>query len=155
MKFSVYLHKPIADVLRCYGDLSEVTNRILSLADEGVIDVFNKPDIPNRDGAARYTIDVTNEGYLALLNTYSANSKHISLRRLLYWFVENELYYEVGWKVVNEYRDAGKDRAIKRLDSAYDNITRVKTSMQDSYVTSLCDELLSKLNIIKEVIKNG
>lgn len=152
MKFSIYLHKPIADILTCYGDLSDVVNKILSLVDEDIISIFNKPAAPDRQGAGRYEVDVTNESYLEIIKSYPVNSSQISLRRLLYWFVENEIYYEVGWKPVRMYVNKDKERELKRIQAAYDNVERVR--LKTSY-TTLCDEILEKLNTLKEVIKNG
>ena len=104
MKLSIYLHKEIADTLRLFGDLSYVTNLILQYGAEGYYDVCNKPAIVDRGTASRYMIDVTEPNYLQLLAVHSSNSPKISLRRLLYWFVENEMYNEVGM-TISKYKD--------------------------------------------------
>ena len=66
MKQSIYLHKQIVDVLRCYGDLEEVINKILQEAANGKFDVMNKPPCPDRTGAGRYDIDIKEPNYLEL-----------------------------------------------------------------------------------------
>ena len=99
MKISIYLHKPIADLLKEFGNLSFVVNKILERVEDGTLELENKPAAPDRYGASRYNIDITNEYYLSLIATYSVNSPKISLRRLLYWFVENEIYEELDWKI--------------------------------------------------------
>ena len=97
MKLSQYLHNDIVDVLKTFGDLNDVVNKILDAADEGYIEVEDKPPCRDRDGCDRYNIDIHNENYLELLRIHGVKSKQISLRRLLYWFVENEIYEELGW----------------------------------------------------------
>ena len=66
---------------------------------------MDKPVIPNRDGASRYTVDVTNDDYIQLVRMYPENSVRVSLRRLLYWFVENEMYDFLDWEVISDYKD--------------------------------------------------
>ena len=105
MLMSVYLHDEIASVLKCYGNLSDVVNKVLDAASAGAFDFEDKPEAPNRSGARRYDIDITNEDYIELHRMYR-NSPKISLRRLLYWFVENEMYEILEWQVVNPYDSA-------------------------------------------------
>ena len=152
MKFSIYLHKPIADTLKCYGDLSEITNKILSLGEQGLIILTDKPNVPDRQGATRYDIEVTNESYLSLVKSYPINSCRVSLRRLLYWFVENELYNEFGWKIVNSYVDTDKLKQVKKVDKCLELIERLHNTCP---YEDLCNEIVEKLNTLKEVIKNG
>lgn len=103
---SVYLHKEIASILKCYGaNLSEAVNKVLDAASQGHFSVMDKPVIPNRDGASRYTVDVTNDDYIQLVRMYPENSVRVSLRRLLYWFVENEMYDFLDWEVISDYKD--------------------------------------------------
>ena len=89
MILSVYLHKDRADVLRTFGSLDEVVDRILSACDEGEFDIENKPECEPREGASRYNIKITNESYIDMLKNFGVKCKRISLRRLLYWFVDN------------------------------------------------------------------
>lgn len=128
MKLSVYLHDEIRAVLCCYGTLDEVVNRVLDAGSAGEFDLMNKPQIPTRDGAGRYDVDVTNEEYLELLRLHPHNSTKVSLRRLLYWFVENEMYEMLGWEPVKNYvdrNDVKAARIIKRLRQDFEKLLLV------------------------------
>jgi len=141
MKISVYLHKEIANTLKLFGDLSYVTNLILQYGAEGYYDICNKPNIVDRGTASRYTIDVTEPNYLNLLAIHSPNSPKISLRRLLYWFVENEMYNEVGM-TVNKYKDirTSVSKLIEQLNTMKEEPKR--------------DAIINKLKETEEII-NG
>ena len=151
MTFSVYLHRPIADVLKCYGDLDSVTNRILALGDEGVIEIMDKPAIPPREGAIRFNINVTNESYLSLLNSFAPNSSHISLRRLLYWFVENEMYNELGWKVVNPYKDAKREAWLKKICKIKSDLSKLVLSLPAEH-KYIANDAVQKLTTLEEIL---
>lgn len=145
---SVYLHEEIASVLKCYGgDLSETVNRVLDAASEGHFSVMDKPVIPCRDGAGRYTIDVKNEEYLELVSMYPPNSVKVSLRRLLYWFVENEMYDFLGWEVVSEYRD----RATIQYERLVKRIRQTAEKLEKYTPTNKKDDLYEILRIIKSM----
>lgn len=91
MRISVYLSDSIINELTSYGPLDEVVDNILQLGETGQIDLEQRPKCKNREHDRRVDIDVTNMYYLELMTHYPPNSSNISLRRLLYWFVENDL----------------------------------------------------------------
>ena len=91
MRVSVYLHRSILEELSYYGELDDVVDRILTLGERGVIDLENKPPCRARTDAKRVSIDVHNAYYITLIRSYPRNSSLISLRRLIYWFVENDM----------------------------------------------------------------
>lgn len=142
MKVSVYLHEEMRAILCCYGTLDDVINRILDAGSEGEFDIMDKPNIGAREGARRFDVDIRNEEYLELMRSYPPNSSKISLRRLIYWFIENEMYEMLGWEPVNDYVDRSevkKNKLIKRVrqdlealitvvDS--DNYSNVETALQ-------------------------
>ena len=133
MNVSIYLHKPIVNLLRCFGDLSDVINKILDAGDQGLFDIMDKPSCESREGASRYNVNITNATYLSLLNEYSVNSPRISLRRLIYWFVENEMYIELDWPMNNEYVDDFKTKFNKKLTDAINTFQSLKILAQSVY----------------------
>ena len=145
MKLSVYLHDYVAETLLTYGTLDEVTNRILSLADEGVIDFADKPVCEPRDGANRYDINVTNETYLNSLELHGFKSKFISLRRLLYWFVNDEIYLTLDWETKNDYICKKDAQVNKRIDEIVQRLERLKLLTREQIV----DKCISMLNDLR------
>lgn len=148
MIVNLYLHKPIVETLRCYGNLEEVVNRILDAGTAGLIDIMDKPACPPRDGASRYVIDITNADYIDLSINYPPNSCKLSLRRLVYWFVENEIYNELGWTMVNDYVSINDRICNNHITAA---IQHMEKSLH--YMTSLNDEaneIIYKLKALLE-----
>lgn len=115
MIINVYLDHRIRDMLKCYGSLNDVTNKILELGAEGVISVMDKPTPPPKKDGQQYAINVIEENYIGLVNIYGVKSSRISLRRLLYWFVDNEIFNEVGWEGEQNYVDTDTDKAVQTI----------------------------------------
>ena len=143
MKISIYLHSYITDVIKTFGTIEEVVNRILDVADEGLIEIEDRPACEPREGASRYDVEVTSENYLQLLQVYGIKSKRISLRRLLYWFVENEVYNDLGWEPVNDYIDkvdATINKKIDKIVSDIDNLIMFMCHSAKFTNTSILEE---------------
>lgn len=153
MNVSIYLHKPIVNLLRCFGDLSDVINKILDAGDQGMFDIMDKPSCESREGASRYTVNITNTTYLSLLNEYSVNSPRISLRRLIYWFVENEMYIELDWSMSNEYVDDFKNKFNKKLTDAINSFQSLKILAQSVYREPLLETIEQCYEELKEKYK--
>lgn len=154
MKVSIYLHKPIVETLLCYGSLEDVTNRILDACESGEIDIMDRPKVPPRDGAGRYDVDIRSDYYMELLDTFSPTSPRISLRRLLYWFVENEMYDVLGWEPTYEYIDNEKRRILKMIQDVNGKLTRFKRYLNEGELI-WANIVLENLNILKETVNDG
>ena len=139
MKLSLYLHSYITDVLLTYGTLDETINKILDAADEGYFEIENKPSCENRDGANRYNVTVKNDTYLSMLKIYGVKSKAISLRRLVYWFVENEIYNEVGWEPINDYTNRDNAKWNKQLDKVLNELDKLIVLDNDGTISHAYD----------------
>lgn len=124
MTINIHLHKEIADALRCFGDLSTVVNKILQAGALGVIDIMDKDACPDKDGCEHCRIEVTEPNYLELYKMYGPKNRRISLRRLLYWFVENEIYDELGWHPNAEVVDRRAILFEKKLNIATTELIR-------------------------------
>lgn len=149
MKVSVYLHEEMRAILCCYGTLDDVVNKILDAGTAGEFDIMDKPNIGVREGARRFDVDIKNEEYLALMRTHPHNSTKISLRRLLYWFVENEMYEILGWEPVNEYLDRNEAKKNKL-------ITKIRQDLESLIAIIDCDnydKIETALKIIKDLEK--
>lgn len=154
MIFSIYLHKHIAETLQCYGDLSEVVNKILDASEQGIFDVVDMPKCESREGATRYNINVTNQTYLSLVESFPPNSPRLSLRRLLYWFVEQEMYEVLEWEVVNVYVSGAKNKILKKIGGIESELLKLNRYL--NYEEQEClNEIYVKLKEFKEVVENG
>ena len=146
---SVYLHKYVVDTLCLFGDLSEVVNRILQEGADGNIELIDRPPCKNREGAGRYNITINQPDYIDMLQYYPVNSPKLSIRRILYWFVDFAVYDDLGWKTVNRYEDKELKRLIKHIDTARSSLKRVGIAKKgDKKVEReliVIDELLNKL----------
>lgn len=146
---SVYLHKYVVDTLCLFGDLSEVVNRILQEGADGNIELIDRPPCTNRDGASRYNIVINQPDYIDMLQYYPVNSPKLSIRRILYWFVDFDVYEDLGWKPVNRYEDKELKRLIKHIDTARSSLKRVGIAKKDDKKVEreliVIDELLNKL----------
>lgn len=148
MKVSVYLHSYIVDTLRMYGKLDDVVNAILDEADNGMFDITDKPNCESRDKASRYMIDITNDTYLTLMQSYPPNSSKISLRRLIYWFVENEIYDECGWTTNNVLKRKENNKIYKKILDLKEQCTKLLSVFSDNY-----DALIIVTDILKQMQK--
>ena len=151
---SIYLHKEVTSVLQCFGNLSDVVNRVLKAGADGYIDIMDKPVCPNREGAARYEIDITEPYYLELLSTYSPFSSKISLRRLLYWFVENEVYADLAWEQTSEYVDKKLQMFNKKIANALNEMERAVSYAPTKAKTETLN-IVNKIKSLQEYMNNG
>lgn len=154
MKITVRLHEDYYNVLHAFGELNDVVNTILNHCSAGDITCMNKPQAPAAVGTCKYEIDVTNEDYLNLLQTYGARSSRISLRRLLYWFVDMEIYNELNFTVskrsLNDLRRASNDRAMALLNKiiqASQELAKIKGECiaECQSIISIAADLCNKL----------
>ena len=155
MILSLYLHNDVIDTLQSFGELDDVVNKILDECSVGSFDFTNKPNCRERDGARRINVNITNEDYLIALNTYGVKSKHVSLRRLLYWFVENEIYCDLAWEQVNAYKDSDTERLKRQLVICQSDLTKLqmyndKIGRNDGGIITHCLDLLKQF---KEVLQ--
>lgn len=125
MILNIYLDDTIVDVLKCYGTLDVAVNRILQCGTEGLIDIMNKPTAPPKTNGRQYVINITEPGYLGLYNIYGPKSSKISLRRLIYWFVNNELYEELAWEPTEQYADTHNDKILALIGDMRVNLFKI------------------------------
>lgn len=145
MVVTVRLHEDYYNMLRAFGELNDVVNTILNHCSAGDISCMDKPQAPSLVGTARYEIDITNEDYVKLLKTYGQRSQRISLRRLLYWFVDMEVYNELSFVVnkrsLEDIRMASNDRTRKLLEKIIDASVEL-AKLKGEYVTE-CQNIIN------------
>ena len=152
MQMSIYLSNDVATMLHCYGTLNDVINKILIAGAEGAIDIMDKPKVPDKKGGHCYRVEIKEPNYLELIATFGTKSSRISLRRLLYWFVENEVYMELGWEPTEIYVD-------DEINKSYDCLMELKQVLyKTSKLLPQYEELFinfkNELNNIEEELWN-
>ena len=150
MEFSIYLHDYVIDILHYFGNLEEVINKMLNDLFAAGIDITNKPKPPNRDDAKRLTVRVTNSEYLKLINLFGINSSVISLRRLLYWFVDNSVYTDLNW-TANSYnidKDTHLNNALIKMQSICDKARKYVSTNNEVFF----NDLINLINKIKDTL---
>lgn len=145
MILSVYLHRDRVDILKMFGNLSDVINKILDASDEGHFDIGDKPEAPSREGAGRYNINVTNENYIQMLNMFGIKNKKISLRKLIYWFVDNEIYVDLDWEQINDYIDDKDLKCNKQVDKILNELDKLSFIVKNDGVISHAKDLIETL----------
>lgn len=149
MKQTVYLSYPVIDVLKCLGpSLDDVVNQILAYGEQGLFDLENKPPVGTRTDGKHCTINVTNQHYIDLVATLGEKNNNISLRRLLHWFVEEEIYEECGWEVTSGMSvSVIKERADRIKD--YKSFSKIKSQVMElnkSYESNTLYDVIRLLN---------
>lgn len=146
MTLSVYLAHDVKAILSCYGSLDSVVDKILVAGANGLIDIMEKPSAPEKKGGTYYQINIREPNYIALVETYGTKSSRISLRRLLYWFVENEVYLELGWELCEEFID-------QKNNKMYQAIIQLKEALYNAreYIPQHREEIDEFRNLISEV----
>jgi hypothetical protein len=66
-----------------------------------------------------------------------AKSSRISLRRLLYWFVEEEVYELIGWEMTEEYRDPNENRILKKIAQIKEQVLDLRDRSGSKYYDGL------------------
>lgn len=152
MDFSIYLHQYVIDILSYFGNINDVINKMLTDLLAADIDIMDKPKAPNRDDAKRLTITITNKEYLELLNTFGINSSKISLRRLIYWFIDNTIYEDLNWtaKSYSIEKDMHLSNAINKVFSICEKAKKYTSN----YNITLFNQLLTIIKDLKEQLNH-
>lgn len=139
MQVSIYLHQDILNELAYYGDLDNVVDQILTLGERGAIDLEDRPPCRPRANAKRVTVNIHNRYYITLLRTYPAKSSRISLRRILYWFVENDMCTLLNTETITD-EEQYERLYIQVLDIVHELVTLQQT-MSETYTRCKYDKI--------------
>ena len=150
MVVSLYLDEQTAIVLRTFGTINDTVNRIIDAGMSGAFDIFDKPVAPPREECRRYEVSIANKEYISLISMYPDKSPKTSLRRLVTWFVDNELYVDLEWKISVDKNK--RDSLLRRLDDVVAALRRnqlnfimLDKKLFDNAITA-CENLGEKLH---------
>lgn len=138
-KYSVYLHQDVIDVLECFGRIGNVLTKMMkTLVETDLLNGETLGTAPPREDARRIEFFVDDDTVLQLTG--------LPLRQIIYWFVENEVYDQLGWEPIRQYREREKTRIINGFDRVLSELSKlnslVNNSLQDAI--NLLEERRSK-----------
>ena len=131
-------------ILEQYGDIDTVVNKILDLAEQELVPLFDlPPSSSNEIKVRKISVHIYNKWYI---NVILAGKFNISLRRMIQYFVDNELFNEFNWQIVKRDRDAirvnisnAQTHLVNAAQIAYTNKNYELYSSLTKIVTSLSD----------------
>lgn len=138
-KYSVYLHQDVIDVLECFGRIGDVLTKMMkALVQTDLLNGETLGTAPPREDARRIEFFVDDDTVLQLTG--------LPLRQIIYWFVENEVYDQLGWEPIRQYREREKARIINGFNRVLSELSKlnalVNNSLQDAI--NLLEERRSK-----------
>lgn len=145
---TVYLDQESINLLEMYGDISHVTDMVLEYMFEQGLTPSQLPSVVIRNNCKRVNIQVTNEDYIALTQLYPAKSSAISLRRVLNWFITNEIYSEWPITPTNTINNKKQDKFKSKL-------LTIKTKLINLNKLLNSENLTNAIEFIDKEINNG
>lgn len=151
MLIKTYLHDQIADTIQLFGTIDDVANKIIDAGMAGVFDIENLPACPKGNAAKKFYIDITNEDFLEMREQRGSRSNAVSIRRILYWFVDNE-----AWDILNmpfrsqNYVSSGKLKYITRATTIATELYKLYNEMPAKHKP----KTLKLISIMKEVLND-
>lgn len=116
MIVNVLIDDGTAGLMEYYGNISTVVNRILQHGALGEIPLMDLPSVPLPDhNVKQYKVNVTEPNYLQLCEIYGTKSSRISLRRIIYWFMDNEKYIDFKWEADQVFVDKANLEIVELL----------------------------------------
>ena len=128
-KIDVRLHEDYYNVLTQFGTLDQVVDKAINAIEAGSIDLDCIPACPPLTGTHKYIVTVDNLFYDDLVQIYGSHSNLISMRRIIYYIVDSELYNTLRWEPVQSVSPASK--RSKRIDNLLYEMAKVINSETD------------------------
>ena len=148
IKVSLYLDEYILEVLKAFGDLNTVVNKILECTSQ-TVDIGSLPVAPASKECKRVEVVIEEPTYLSYIQTMGRKSKKLSLKRLIYWFVNNEQYNDYGFEPV-ETVDTRKNKYYIRVSEFLNFVNLLEKYYCDS---SVCDKVRESLHLVMEELQ--
>jgi len=128
-----------------------VANELVNAGMAGAFDFGELPSCPKNGEVSRYDINITNEEFIELRTVCGAKSKKLSLRRVLYWFVDTE-----AWETLNLEAKSKliQEKTIKYISRA-SNIAEELVKLTKEVPQELKPNVLNAIRELKEVLKNA
>lgn len=123
IKVNVQLPVEYYNILSMFGTMDEVTAKALELCENGEILLETLPPVYADETSKTFQVVINNNYYENLREIYGPTSPKVSIRKLLCYIVENEVYTDYKWPVVRLY----DEQTLKKI-KAYKLDTIGKTA---------------------------
>ena len=142
---TIYLHEYVIQILETFGKIDEVINKIVDIAMSGQLDIESAPVAPPQKDCTQCFIDIKNIEYLRLLDIRGHRNNRLSLRRLIYQFVDEEIYNTLGWATENYVPDSSTSKFRTQLARSIDNLIKLYKLCHDETTRQIIKSALSEL----------
>ena len=136
------------NILTVFGSIEDVIYKALELCENGEIDLENLPQTANFANTETKTIPViiTNSYYENLRNIYGATSPKVSLRKLLCYIVENEIYFDYHWEVVQVYDKETRNKINSYKYDITNKATKLVKLLKDEATKNKINEFIKLID---------
>lgn len=154
MEVKVSLPKDVLEVMKQFGTPSEVADRILVAGEEWYFDMENCPAYESNCRNVRVSLTITNQYYEELVLMRGEHSNKVSLRRIISYFIYNELYNELGWEPINSTSESNLmcdeiKKLINRVATLRTEMNRKSCSEGVRECNEICNSLERLYNYAK------
>lgn len=146
MLVSIYLPESTLSILRYYGDVDKVVNKILEEFYTRQIDFQNAPSGVPRTYCKRVSINITYKPYIEDVEVTGIKNKSLSLSRIVQLFIDGGYYNEFGWKMCTKNPD---NAAIYKRIIFLENNSKFLVKNNAKYADELM-KLLEKMRLLYE-----
>lgn len=154
MEVKVSLPKDVLEVMKQFGTPSEVADRILAAGEEWVFDMENCPSYESSCRSVRTPLTITNQYYEELVLTRGEHSNKVSLRRIISYFIYNEIYNELGWEPIDSTSEDNLICAeIKKLINRVVTLRTMMNRKSCSEGVLECNNICSSLERLSDYAK--
>lgn len=102
MRVSVRVHDEYYKYMTQFGQFAETIDRLLTEINSRQIDFEQFDKVPPVNGTRNIMVEINNSFYIALVEQYGVHNYKISIRRMIYWFVDYDMGNEWGWPIVQQ-----------------------------------------------------
>ena len=131
MKIHVTIPQSTYDTLIRFGNINEVVNKVCDLIIADKVPYIDLPALQSRKGHKQFDVYLQNEAFIELYETMQVASKPIRLRRVLQYFVDNEMYVDFEWPIVNEAQKTS-DKEIRNI-SKLCNVIKSLSELREAW----------------------
>ena len=148
IKANIIIPLEYYNILTVFGSIEDVIYKALELCENGEIDLENLPQTANFVNTATKPVSViiTNSYYENLRNIYGATSPKVSLRKLLCYIVENEIYFDYHWEVVQVYDTETRNKINSYKYDITNKATKLVKLLKDEATKNKINEFIKLID---------